>query len=186
LNGFVGEFLVLTGGMQSAVTHHTRWTVLATTGVILTASYMLWMIQRVFYGALNENTADVPASDLGAREHLALWPMVALMLLMGVASPIWMRAIDTAGTVLAQEPEQAQPANADLHPAVSAENSLANLNVENSQPPVILPEADRRAKLNLIPAAADATKKESKIRNISTIWNHPSIKADSKQPAEAK
>jgi hypothetical protein len=62
---------------------------------------MLWMIQRVFYGDLNDNTADVPARDLDAREHLALWPMVALMLLMGVASPIWMRAIDTAGSDLA-------------------------------------------------------------------------------------
>ncbi len=109
LNGFVGEFLVLTGGMQSAVTHHTRWTVLATTGVIFTASYMLWMIQRIFYGDLNDNTADVPAPDLNAREHLALWPMAALMLLMGVASPIWMRAIDGAGTVLAQEPTPTEP-----------------------------------------------------------------------------
>jgi NADH:ubiquinone oxidoreductase subunit 5 (subunit L)/multisubunit Na+/H+ antiporter MnhA subunit len=72
--------------------------VLATTGVILTASYMLWMIQRVFYGDLNDNTADVPAPDLDAREHLALWPMVALMLLMGVASPYWMKAIDEIGT----------------------------------------------------------------------------------------
>jgi NADH-quinone oxidoreductase subunit M len=110
LNGFVGEFLVLTGGMQSVITHHTRWTVLATTGVIFTASYMLWMIQRVFYGGLNDNTADVPAADLDGREHLALWPMVALMLLMGVVSPVWMRAIDTAGTVLAEEPPPAQPA----------------------------------------------------------------------------
>jgi NADH-quinone oxidoreductase subunit M len=107
LNGFVGEFLVLTGAMQSAVTHHTRWTILATTGVILTASYMLWMIQRIFYGDLNHNTADVPTSDLDAREHIALWPMVALMLLMGVVSPVWMRAIDMAGTALATEPEPA-------------------------------------------------------------------------------
>jgi NADH-quinone oxidoreductase subunit M len=83
--------------------------VLATTGVIFTASYMLWMIQRVFYGDLNDNTADVPAPDLDAREHLALWPMVALMLLMGVASPIWMSAIDTTGTALAQEPAQIGP-----------------------------------------------------------------------------
>ncbi len=87
LNGFVGEFLVFTGGMQSAITHHTRWTILATSSVIFTASYMLWMIQRVFYGDLNDNTADVPAPDLDAREHLALWPMVALMLLMGVVLP---------------------------------------------------------------------------------------------------
>ncbi len=104
LNGFVGEFLVLTGGMQSGITHHTRWTVLATTGVIFTASYMLWMIQRVFYGAPNDNTVDVPAPDLNGREHLALWPMAILMLLMGVFSPLWMRAIDAAGTLLAGQP----------------------------------------------------------------------------------
>jgi NADH-quinone oxidoreductase subunit M len=103
LNGFVGEFLVLTGAMQSSITHHTRWTVLATTGVILTASYMLWMIQRVFYGESNFNTADVAAPDLNAREHVALWPMVILMLAMGVASPVWMRAIDAAGTGIASQ-----------------------------------------------------------------------------------
>jgi NADH-quinone oxidoreductase subunit M len=104
--------------MQSTITHHTRWTVLATTGVILTASYMLWMIQRVFYGESNFNTADVPAPDLDAREHLALWPMVALMLAMGVASPLWMRAIDTAGTALADGAAATAPqpsARANFH-----------------------------------------------------------------------
>jgi hypothetical protein len=43
--------------------------------------------------------------------------MVALMLLMGVASPIWMRAIDTAGTYLAQEPVTATPAATSIAPA---------------------------------------------------------------------
>jgi len=104
LNGFVGEFLVLSGSMQSAIAHHTGWTVLAATGVILTASYMLWMIQRVFYGDLGIKSASITAPDLDAREHLALWPLVALFLLMGLASPYWMQAIDTAGTALAQEP----------------------------------------------------------------------------------
>ena len=72
-------------------------------------SYMLWMIQRVFYGDLSMKSADVPARDLTAREHLALWPLVALMLLMGVASPYWMRAIDTAGTCLATAIRQPPP-----------------------------------------------------------------------------
>ena len=113
LNGFVGEFLVFTGSMQSVIAHHTGWTVLATSGVILTASYMLWMVQRVFYGDLNRNTQDIPAPDLDAREHLALWPMVAVMLLMGVASPYWLRAIDTAGTALAAtQPPSSGSANA--------------------------------------------------------------------------
>jgi NADH-quinone oxidoreductase subunit M len=186
LNGFVGEFLVLTGGMQSAITHHTRWTVLATTGVIFTASYMLWMIQRVFYGDLNDNTADVPAPDLDAREHLALWPMVILMLLMGVASPIWMRAIDTAGTYFAQEPAPIQPEAVNVRPSDPVAIPQTNLDAQNT--PVLGADfaADRRAKLNLIPAASDATKKESKIRNISTVWSGPTLKADSKQPQEAR
>ena len=113
LNGFVGEFLVFTGSMQSVIAHHTGWTVLATSGVILTASYMLWMVQRVFYGDLNRNTQDIPAPDLDAREHLALWPMIAVILLMGVASPYWLRAIDTAGTALAAtQPSSSGSANA--------------------------------------------------------------------------
>ncbi len=92
LNGFVGEFLVLSGSMQSGIHHHVGWTVLGTTGVILTASYMLWMIQRVFYGDLGLKPTTVAAPDLNAREHAALWPLVALFLLMGLGSPYWMRS----------------------------------------------------------------------------------------------
>jgi NADH-quinone oxidoreductase subunit M len=94
LNSFVGEFLILSGSMQSAFAHHHFWTALAATGVILSAAYMLSMLQRVFYCDLGPKSASVPAPDLDAREHLALWPMVALFLAMGVASPLWMRAID--------------------------------------------------------------------------------------------
>jgi len=39
--------------------------------------------------------------DLDAREHLALWPMVALFLVMGVCSPIWLKAIDGAAVGMA-------------------------------------------------------------------------------------
>src|ERR1700749_4506691 len=148
LNGFVGEFLVFTGSMQSAIMHHTRWTVLATTGVIFTASYMLWMIQRVFYGDLNDNTGDVPAPDLDAREHLALWPMAALMLLMGVASPIWMRAIDGAGTGLAQQPEQIQPANANLNLPVPSIDPSNNFDAQSYEFPSTDLKADGAASLN--------------------------------------
>lgn len=116
LNGFVGEFLVFSGSMQSAVLHHTGWTVLATTGVILTASYMLWMIQRVFYGELGLKSRSIAGWDLDAREHLALWPLAVLFLVMGVASPYWMKAIDVAGASLSQETTEQQPA-----PAVTAD-----------------------------------------------------------------
>jgi NADH-quinone oxidoreductase subunit M len=99
LSGFVGEFLILSGSMQSLFTHHILWTVIGTTGVIFGAAYMLWMIQRVFYGAIGLRPEEVSGWDLSPREHLELWPFAALFLIMGVASPLWMRAIDTYGTV---------------------------------------------------------------------------------------
>ncbi|WP_035350185.1 complex I subunit 4 family protein [Edaphobacter aggregans] len=101
LNGFVGEFLVFSGTMQSAIAHHTLWTVVATSSVIFTASYMLWMIQRVFYGDLSRRATNIDALDLTPREHLALWPLVVLFLFMGIASPVFMKAIDTAGSRIA-------------------------------------------------------------------------------------
>ncbi len=86
---------------------------------------MLMMIQRVFYGSLGLKSAAVTAPDLDAREHLALWPVVAVMLVMGVASPYWMRAIDEVGTRIAQQHESiestAPPAEATTSNVHAAE-----------------------------------------------------------------
>jgi NADH-quinone oxidoreductase subunit M len=103
-NGFVGEFLILTGSMQANVAHRHLWTALATTGVIFSAAYMLTLIQRVFYRGLSKKAVELPARDLDVREHLALWPMVILFLVMGLASPLWMRAIDTFGVTCSVSP----------------------------------------------------------------------------------
>jgi NADH-quinone oxidoreductase subunit M len=101
LNGFVGEFLILSGSMQTNFTHHLFWTVLATLGVILSAAYVLTMIQRVFYCDLGPRSATVEGWDLDAREHTSLWPMVALFLVMGVLPTFWLRAIDPAAASIA-------------------------------------------------------------------------------------
>ena len=100
LNSFVGEFLILSGSMQSSFANHHLWTAIAATGVILSAAYMLRMIQRVFYCDVGPRPQAVAGWDLDAREHLALWPMVALFLAMGLFSPLWMRAIDTYGVAV--------------------------------------------------------------------------------------
>jgi NADH-quinone oxidoreductase subunit M len=97
LNGFVGEFLILSGSFPG----HVAWVSAATLGVILSASYMLWMIQRVFYGDVSKMVTELNVVDMGGREHVAVWPMAVLMLVMGVASPIWIRAIDGAVVKLA-------------------------------------------------------------------------------------
>jgi NADH-quinone oxidoreductase subunit M len=95
LSGFVGEFLILSGSMQASFAHHILWTVVGTTGVIFGACYMLWMIQRVFYGSLGLRPEEVRGWDLTTREHIELWPFAALFLIMGIFSPLWMQAIDT-------------------------------------------------------------------------------------------
>ena len=101
LNSFVGEFLVLSGSMQAFWHHHIFWTVFATTGVILSAAYMLVMIQRVFYGHPGVTSSGKPSVDLQPREHIALWPLVTVMLAMGVASPYWLRTLDRQGSAMA-------------------------------------------------------------------------------------
>ena len=107
LNSFVGEFLVLSGSMQSG--HSYWWTVIATTGVILSSAYMLIMIQRVFYGHLGVVSDEVPGRDLNGREHVALWPFVAVFLLMGLAPTLFLRTIDVNGVQMADKAPVSTP-----------------------------------------------------------------------------
>ena len=116
LSSFVGEFLILSSTMEAAVPHRHLWTALATSGVILSAAYMLTMIQRVFYTDPGPRPASIPARDLDAREHLALWPLALLFLVMGLASPCWTRTIGPAVSALANPPASA-PASPNAAPA---------------------------------------------------------------------
>ena len=109
LSGFNGEFLILAGAFTSTITHHVAWSVLATTGVILSAVYMLSMIQRVFYGRIGVRPDEVSGWDLSAREHIELWPFAALFLFMGLHSATFLRAIDTFSTLTADKPAQFEP-----------------------------------------------------------------------------
>jgi NADH-quinone oxidoreductase subunit M len=84
LNGFVGEFLILIGTWTStAVSHSWIVTMLAATGVIWAAVYMLWMLQRVVFGPLT-NDENARLSDLNPRELALIFPLLVLMLFMGV------------------------------------------------------------------------------------------------------
>jgi NADH-quinone oxidoreductase subunit M len=87
LNGFVGEFLIMFGFWNSDplvhnVSKHWLVTMLAATGVIWAAVYMLWMVQRVFFGRVT-NPANRRLSDLSWREVGLLAPLLVLMLYMG-------------------------------------------------------------------------------------------------------
>jgi NADH-quinone oxidoreductase subunit M len=105
MNSFVGEFLILSGSFPG----HVAWVSAATAGVILSAAYMLWLVQRVFYGSESNMVTELTTPDMDFRERIAVWPMAVLMLWMGVASPLWMRAIDGAVVKLTPPATQIVP-----------------------------------------------------------------------------
>ncbi len=91
LNGFVGEFLVLSGAFEAQAVYG----ILAATGVIWSACYLLWMYQRVFFGKVTQEV-NKSLLDLSRREKIALWPTAVVALIMGVAPLIWLSLIDPA------------------------------------------------------------------------------------------
>ena len=78
-SGFVGEFLILLGTFQT----NTWVAVLATTGVILSAAYALWLYRRVIFGALDKESLKT-LLDLTTREKLILYPLIVAVIFFGV------------------------------------------------------------------------------------------------------
>jgi NADH-quinone oxidoreductase subunit M len=123
LNNFIGEYLVL----QGAAMVYFRWSVFAALGVILSACYMLWLYQRVFFGRASEDlTHHMP--DLNFREYAIIVPLIALMLWMGTFTQSFIPPI-SASTALILGPIDA---GRDVHvrnsppPRALARKELAN------------------------------------------------------------
>jgi len=79
LNNFVGEFLVLLGSFQT----RTAYAAVSISGVVISAIYMLWLVERVFFGEIrNEENLKLP--DLRVREYWVLAPIVLVVFIIGV------------------------------------------------------------------------------------------------------
>jgi len=89
LNGFIGEFLILKGAFSLA----TWATSLSVIGLLITAIFMLTILQRVFNGPLNERWLKLP--DLSFKEILAVLPALALMFVLGVYPQFVLGAINS-------------------------------------------------------------------------------------------
>ncbi len=90
-NGFVGEFLILLGSFKAL----RALTVVAATGVILAAVYMLWMFQRVMFGTItNEKNRRLP--DMNARELAYMIPLLVLIFWIGVYPQTFLRKMDAS------------------------------------------------------------------------------------------
>ena len=78
-NGFVGEFLVLVGSFKT----YPVLTIIATTGVIFAAAYLLWALQRILFNPLDKpENSHLP--DLNKRELALLLPLIAAIIWLGV------------------------------------------------------------------------------------------------------
>ncbi|HWF10849.1 MAG TPA: NADH-quinone oxidoreductase subunit M [Bryobacteraceae bacterium] len=104
LNNFVGEFLVLQGTAQANFT----WTVFAALGVILSACYMLWLYQRVFFGQVSEEVKrHMP--DFNMREWACVIPLVIMMVWMGVYSQSFLPAVSEANVKILDQSKSNAP-----------------------------------------------------------------------------
>ena len=81
LSGFVGEALVFVGAFEV----YRVVTIVSAVGIVLGAAYVLWMLQRVFLGPLNEKYKDLP--DISPRELISVVPIAVLVIWFGVYPP---------------------------------------------------------------------------------------------------
>ena len=78
LNGFVSELFSFLGAFEAY-----KWiAIISVTGIIITAGYILWTIQRVFLGSTPDKLTDL--KDLTPREYLMFVPLIILIILLGI------------------------------------------------------------------------------------------------------
>jgi len=78
LSGFISEILVFMGSYQT----WPLYTVISAFGIIITAAYLLWTIQRVFFGPLNEKYKALP--EINGREMFTLVPLAIIIIILGI------------------------------------------------------------------------------------------------------
>jgi NADH-quinone oxidoreductase subunit M len=79
LNGFIGEFTILIGAFNRS----TTWAVIAATGIVLGAAYMLWLYQQVFFGEITVEE-NKKLKDVNLREQWTLIPLIVMCFWIGL------------------------------------------------------------------------------------------------------
>ena len=138
LNGFAGEFPILmgmferawTGAPEGFVTQFKVIAVLALFGVVLGAWYMLWLVQRVFFGPLREPhhaPGEPPVRDMSLREILALAPLAVFIFWIGLKPAFFMKPMEptleriAAAATRSLEMENQPPSQLSQAPQSAAE-----------------------------------------------------------------
>ena len=128
-SGFVGEFTSLLGTFAS----RRWWAVVATSGVILAAIYLLWAFQRAFTGEPEAKNADLP--DISFRELATVVPLLALSLFLGFYSkPLFDRtkvAVDDLVAHVEMHADYKEPTPVFSKPEAAATNAAASTTGES-------------------------------------------------------
>ena len=108
-SGFVGEFLTLLGAFRA----NTWVAFFATTGVILSAAYALWLYARVLFGPLEKPSLNI-MTDLNTREVAILAPLIVLTIYYGVHPAPVLDAFAASTDALLKSTQAALSASAKL------------------------------------------------------------------------
>jgi NADH-quinone oxidoreductase subunit M len=123
-NGFVGEFLILSGTWLSRLQSPGWFAALGATGVVLGAVYMLVLVQKVFFGK-NTNPENQHLPDFSLREACVMVPIVLLILVMGlVPQPFLVQAkpsVDRLIVRMQAAEQRLRQADPGLRPLVGTE-----------------------------------------------------------------
>ena len=139
LNGFVGEFMILLGSYKSTVLGAPWLVVMATSGVILAAMYLLHMVYRTFFGELDDE-ANADMADVNGREFLLMAPLVVLMFVLGFFPNPFLRqteptteflleTIEEKRMAVLEQAESDDPATAEI-PAAPPEAARVSIEPE--------------------------------------------------------
>ncbi len=146
LNGFVGEFLILLGTFA----RHARWASFAATGVILSAVYLLWSYQRVFLGqVVSERNRALP--DASRRERVILFAMAAVVLWMGIGSPMFTRRMEASSQQVLNQMQRPHSylAGPGVDPGATPEKQLVGRRPIGVQPRISLQGLKPREEMGL-------------------------------------
>ncbi|MFQ5769381.1 MAG: NADH-quinone oxidoreductase subunit M [bacterium] len=117
LNGFIGEFLILLGTFLTSKVY----AILAATGVILAAVYMLRMFQRVMFGNLDKEE-NQRLMDLSGREIAVLVPIVVFIILIGVYPNAFLKKMEPTVEQLIESVRTKQAQNLEIEQVLAEKN----------------------------------------------------------------
>lgn len=105
LNGFIGEYLTLIGAFKSTFLANYTYAIIAASGVIFAAVYLLWMFGRVMFGT-NDNPENQNLKDMNANEWIMLVPLVIFMVTMGVMPTPFLKVSENSTKALVNKLEK--------------------------------------------------------------------------------